>query len=949
MVTAIRQILVLVFVAAAAVVAERAARADQSDDQFAVAAGQYDRYQWKLAVEEFRTFLDKYPNDRRASECVFFLGEALRQLGDYGEARRQYQTYSSREPKGTRAPAALFGAGEAAYLAGDLLVAKADLTRFVEAYPNDRLNAFALPYLGDIALSTGDVVAAVIHFRNGLKQFPEGRSQDDCRLGLGRALERQNQKAEAEQLYLAVANKPGSPVADAAQFHLGALQYASGRYDEALKSFSAFEDRLAKSPWQPNARLGAGMVFLKLHRPGKALKQFDAVLAAPAIDGDAVQQAMRGKIAAALQMKDHAAVDRDTAQFERQFAKSVFTSDVRRMLARSLVERKEYTSAIALLDSLIGANPAGRLEQPGLENRYLLAVSYEGLKRYEDALAAILPVVDNANGQLRSDALSTQGTLLLALKKYAEAIAPLEAFLAEKPSGDAEAKVLGELAICYARASQLDKAKKLYADLLKQHPGHALIAPTTERLAEAAYDANDTAWASQLSGQLVALNASKEYELKGNLSLGWSQFKAGKLAEAATTFDDLLKKNPPDAIAAEAALVRGRILQEMGRNETALTMYDLAIERYPESKQHADALLAAARLRDKLKQGDLAAALYERLAKDHPQYSKADAALYEWAWVMQERGKPEEAVRLFGRLRKEHPQSQFSAEAACRLAQHALDTKDYRQADKLVDEVLSPKGKAADCDERYHAKVREYAMFLRGEISTAKADWPKVRESFEAMVREYPESQQRAIAEYWVAEALYRQHDYVAASTRFERLDEELKGKHKPWMAMISLRRAQSLAKLNQWDDAYELATKIEKHYPTFEQQYEVDFLLGRCLANRADFEAARQMYSKAVRSAVGAKTETAAHAQWLIGETYFHQKNFEAALHEYLRVKILYDYPQWQAVALLQAGKCRERLGEAKEAAKLYQEILKDYPDTSYAKDAAKELARLERATSQQ
>ena len=199
-----------------------------------------------------------------------------------------------------------------------------------------------MPYLGDIALSNGDVAAAADYFRNGLKQFPDGRSQDDCRFGLARALEKQNQTQEAERLYVAVAGKPGSSLADAAQFHLGALQYASGQYDQAMKSFSAFEGRLAKSPWQPNARLGSGLVLLKLNRPGEAIKQFDAVLATPSIDDEAVQQAVRGKIQAALQMKDYAAVDREAAQFEKRFPKSPLTSDVRRMLARSLVERKEY-------------------------------------------------------------------------------------------------------------------------------------------------------------------------------------------------------------------------------------------------------------------------------------------------------------------------------------------------------------------------------------------------------------------------------------------------------------------------------------------------------------------------------------------------------------------------------------------------------------------------------
>jgi len=75
--------------------------------------------------------------------------------------------------------------------------------------------------------------------------------------------------------------------------------------------------------------------------------------------------------------------------------------------------------------------------------------------------------------------------------------------------------------------------------------------------------------------------------------------------------------------------------------------------------------------------------------------------------------------------------------------------------------------------------------------------------------------------------------------------------------------------------------------------------------------------------------------AQWMIGESFFHQKNYEAALREYLRLEILYAYPTWQAGALLQAGKCHELLGETKEAGELYQRILKTYPNTPFAEQA--------------
>jgi len=950
MLTAVGRILAVALVAWAVLAPEKGARASEADDQFAVAAGHYQHQEWKLAVEEFRTFLAKYPDERRANECVFFLGEAFRQLGKLDEARRQFQTYSSREPNGRHAAAALFGSAEAAYFAGNFGAAKPDLASFLEKYPGDPLNAFALPYLGDIALSTGDVAAAIHYFRKGLKQFPEERLQDDCRFGLARALEKQNQPEEAERLYAAVAGKPGSSLADAAQLHLGVLQYTLGKYDRALESLSAFEGRLAQSPWRPNARLACGLALLKLNRPSEAVKQFDAAMAAASVDEEVLQQAVQGKVQAALQTKDYAAIDREAARFDKRFPKSLLRNDVRRMLARSLVERKEYARAVALLETVIGAAPAGAGRRQDLENRYLLALGYEGLQRYEDALSALLPVVDNAEGSLKSDAQLTCGSLLLTLKRYTEAIAALEAFLASKPAGDAEAKALGELAICHARAKQIDKAKKRYADLIEKHPGHALIAPTMERLAEAAFDADDTAWAAELSKQLSAAGGSAEYELKGKLNLGWSQFKGGKLGDAAATFDELLKKNPPEAIAAEAAFVRGRILQELGQDESALAMYNSVIERCPNSQHRCDALLAAARLQAKLKQTKAAAAIYQRLASDYPSFSKLDAAVYEWAWLMRELGKPEDAARLFERLHKEYPQSRLWADATCRLAQRALDAKDYKRAGALVDEVLAKKPATADrvkATGQPDAKDRQYAMLLRGQIAVARADWLKAREAFEALVKEYPDGKRRPVAEYWVAESYYRQGDYAAAIARLERLAERMKGRREPWMAVVPLRHAQALAQQNQWADAQAIAAKIEADFPSFEQQYEVDYLLGRCFASQADFDAARQAYKKAIRSAAGEKTETAAMAQWMIGESFFHQKNYEAAAQEYLRLEILYAYPTWQAAALLQAGKCREQLGEATGAVRLYQKVVKTYPGTSFAKDAAKQLARLETATS--
>jgi len=978
--------------------APASAQGDEADDQFAVAAGHYAQKRWQLAAEQFESFVDKHPDHPQINRGVFFLAEALLQAGHSEEAAQYFRLYLDRQPQGQYARPALFRAGETCYLLGKFDLAKANLTQFLARYPDDKLNAYVLPYLGDIALAAADTTAAAKYFRDGLSRFPEGRLQDDCRLGLARALEKQDSQEEAERLYLAVAGKTGSPLAAEAQFRLGALYYTTGRYAEAIDTFALFETKLSASPWKQSACLGRGWALLKRNRPqeaqaqlrtliddpqlgiqarywlglaqktqgdwagaGKTLlaaaeadpkhslmpairfhaadallkagdpaaasRQFDQIILLGSEKHEWVEHALRGKVQAAWQAKDHDAVDRAAAEFAKRCPQSSLKDDVHRMLAASLLERKSYDAAVKLLEPLLASAVRDAQE---LDDRYLLATAYEGLGRYDDALTALSPVIDAATGRLKADAQLRQGSVLLAMQRYSDAIGPLEAFLASKPTGEMAANAQGGLAICYARTDRLDKAKKLYGQWLRQHPRQELIGPIVQQLAEAAGEAHDVQWSAQLYRRLLSAGGSDEEQRKGLLGLGWSQFQGGRLVEAEATFDQLLKKDPPQATAVEAAIARGQILEQLQQGDRALAMYDLVVDKYSQAPEHADALLAAARLHDKLQQGRESAALYERLDQQYPQFAKRDAVLYQWAWVLQDLAKADQSAALFERLRKEYPQSRFAADAAYRLAQRALQAKDYAQAKQLVSEVL-----AGNAD----AKIRQYARYLEGQIAAALQDWDAVRRACEALLDEFPDSPLRPAAEYLVAETIFRRGNYVEAAERFERLAPQAEGRRESWLAMIPLRRAQSLAQQKKWDEAYLIAAKIEAEYPNFEQQYEVDYLLGRCLHSRAELQAAREAFQRVIRSPSGAKTETAAMAQWMIGETYFHQKNYEAALREYLQLEILYAYPTWQAAALLQAGKCQELLGDHKQAAELYARLLQVYPSSSLVGEARQRL----------
>jgi len=976
--------------------------ADEADEQYAVAAGHYAVERWSLAAEEFQAFLDQFPQDRRAAEATFLLAEARMQLGKYDQAGAGFRRYLAEQPNGRFAREALYRAGESAYLAGDYEQAKAELERFLKAYPEDEAGATVLPYLGDVALGEGDANAAAGYFRAALDQFPAGPLVSQSRYGLARALERRKQNEEALKLYKAVAARADDPLADDAQFHLGALQYATGEYRRAIETFAAFDEAFRDSRWRPEARLGTGWALQKLERFDEAARLFEELTADPQVGTEArywlgmvrkaqgnyaaaarellraadddpnhelitairyhaadalretgrfdearrqfdalldpageseewADDALHGKIQVALAEGNHAEVDRLAAQFGERFPDSPLAGDAQRMRAQSHLKRKQYAEGRALLEPLVAG---GRGGEQALADRYLLAQAYQGQKSYDQALAVLLPVIDAAEGQLAADAQLTRGTILLAMNRFADAIGSLEAFLESNPTGDSLVKARAELAICYARAGQLDEAKALFERLTAEHGDHELVGPLTEQLAEAAYAAGDNQWSEALFQRLKEQTARQE-QWKGLSGVGWSQFRAGRLAEAAATFEELLDKQPPAAVAAEAALARGRILEQMQPAEQALPMYDLVIEKYSESPKHPEALLAAARLRHRLTQDREAAALYERLAREYPQHEQRDMILYEWAWVADALSDPDLAEDLFARVYREYRDGRYWADAGYRLARRAFGRNDYDRAGKLVGELLATE---------LPPEIRESTLNLRGRVAAAEEDWKTAAGAFEKLLTEYPDTRHRLLAEYWLGDITYRQGERDEAARRFERLQERIDGldRRESWMAMVPLRRAQLFAQSRDWKEALRVASEIERRYPNFPLQYEADYVIGLSLATRADFEGARAAYERVIRSAHGAKTETAAMAEWMIGETYFHQKNYAAALRRYLRLRMRYDFPRWQALALLQAGKCREKLGEPAEAAKHYAELIETFPDSSTATQARELLEAL-------
>jgi TolA-binding protein len=120
---------------------------------------------------------------------------------------------------------------------------------------------------------------------------------------------------------------------------------------------------------------------------------------------------------------------------------------------------------------------------------------------------------------------------------------------------------------------------------------------------------------------------------------------------------------------------------------------------------------------------------------------------------------------------------------------------------------------------------------------------------------------------------------------------------------------------------------------------YQADEVLGRSLKSQAKWTEARAAFERVLKDPHGKLSETAAKSQFLLADTYLQEKNYETALKEYLKVDILYKFPDLQAAALYQAGVCHEELQKWKDAARTYDEMLRRFPKHEHAALARERL----------
>ena len=959
---------------------------DETEDLYQLGTVHYSRGQFRFAAQRFQKIVDTGTNEALVELSRFYLAESLVPLGDYKNARTNLAEFISRNPNHQFATQASYRMGEVCYLTGDNEIAAKHLQQFASKNPQHTLLEFAYPYLAEIKLRSGDFQAAERFFELALAKHPNGKLANESRFGLARALEKLGEVDEAMRFYQLLINRPESGRVPDSLLQLGKIHFKRNQFPAAKKTFAKFETQYRDNELIQPIRYWSGRTAYELADYKAANQFFETALRSnptrkiiPALHYEFARSlSQENRYAEALVNLDIVFTDfrdsdwgddalllkiqilRNSQQFElvvsncETFRETYQQSD---LIANSLdneaaarISLEHYDKAEAILAHLISNHTPNELTskeaQASYETwKYRLALTQLRQGRQSEALSMLEQInVDIAENATRSATLLARASIQIKQNRLADATTSLESFLdianssenlANKTSSTEANNAATNLALIYAKRQNMQSAESCANRIV----GSQRKIQTLLQLAEIAFAAKQFRYAAEWFSRVASKTDDKTQKSKAMLGYIWSQKELGNIESTLVGVDRLIQSFPDSDEAADALYLKAVLLEKADNHLDAAKAYENLLANDLKNKHAEKAVLALTNLYrkntpDKLK---TLTPIYAQLIAS-TQSQQEDLLLYELAWIHFDDNNKELATQCFGRIHRHFKQSKHWPEATLKLAHQKTEENKTDRSEQLLSSILK------------NSKDRNAlatSTFELAKIAFDKKEYLRAAKLFRTIVDRFSENKISKLAVYWAAEANYLIEKLDVAGQQFEAIAVDARlGQHKK-SHQILMRRAQVAAKQKNWSAAIELATELLDFDPNWKEIHEAHYVLGRSYAGLGQFTKSRTAFQNVLDSEPATGTETAAMAQWMIGESHFHQDAYEEAIDAYQRTEILHAYPQWQAAALLQIGKCFELLKQDNHAIESYQRILQDHNKTMFTAEANERINELQNRTS--
>lgn len=877
------------------------------------------------AIPAYRQLIDKYPRHPAAAEAFYALGTCQEELGQHQEASKTYDAFLKAYPEHALVPEVNVRLGETLLSAGQPGPAAARFAAAAAA-PGFELAAYAAIRQADCRAQMKQYLEAAALYEAVLAKFPASEHAGRAAVAGGRCYSLAGKQAEARAV-LGKLLPAGGPTAYEAA-HWIARSWLKEK--QPAKGLQTIEGVLAKalaekSPMAAQLAMDRADAVYEIPDRKKESIQLYASLAGKYPSDPVAPQARYMAGFAALECGENAAALKHANAFLSAYPGHELTADVTHVKAESHLLLNQLPEALAQYQQLLAQFPDHPDAEPWKVRRGLV-LHLE--KKYRETVDVLEPTMT----EIRRPALVAEARYLigasqLQLNQYQEAAASLEASIAAQADWRQADETLLALSRAYSQLKDLEKAKATVGRLITQFPKSPVLDKAHYRLGEYAYLSGDHAAAAAAYRKVIDNWPQSPLAPYALHELGCAQMDLGDNAGAEQSLSALLEKYPENELAPTARFSRGMARHREKKFAPAVEDFQAFLATGPPQAEKSNARYLLGLCQVGLEQHKPAIATFQALLKEDPQYANADDTLYQLAWALKLSGKEAEGAKSFQQLTTQYPESPRAAESYYHVGEFMYEKKDYAPAAVAFYKAMKKAGKS-ELNEKSAHKLG-WSYYHQDALDNAQ-------KTFHYQLVTYPQGALAPDAAFMEAECYFQQDKFQEALAAFVQVKDLT---NPDFQTLHLLHAGQAAAQLDEWEKSLGFLTKCTDQFPNSSYAPQAFYEQGRAHQKLENFDQAVKLYEKVIEIGGG---ETAAQAQFMIGEIQFTRKDYSEAVKSYFKVMYGYSYETWQADATFEAARCFEVLKKTDQAVKLYRELIEKFPTSPRAPVAEKRIQEL-------
>lgn len=840
-----------------------------------------------LAIENWKKFLETYPDDDLASKAAHYLGVCYMQkeMPDYAAAASAFGT-ALQDRKSELREESLANQGWCFYASAgdgpqrDASKLKQTLATFEllrKENPKSNYIDRAYFYSGEAAYGLGDRAKAIKLYDNFLA-MPTAKDSPlrcDAIYAKGIAHEELNQSEQAigsfRQLLMDCAD---SGLVVDVHLRLGDLMITQRDFSSAIQSFEKAIGASKEDADKSYAIFRQAYALVQSGKPNEAATRYDRLQK----EFPDSPYAANATLASGQSLYRGGDIDQAALRFEKVLGQNntVAATEAAHWLVRIQLSKADPTSAAEIAKRQIDAGTEGDF---AVDLQVDLA---EALSMNPDTIEESIRVAEKAYRDSPGDSLAPRALYnaaysSLQLNQYDRSEQLASEFLTKFSKDPLSADVRFIVAESKLLSGKTAEALDQFKQLLKSTPNDSAPGDNIQR----------PVWVLRCA---TAMNALRSFDdaiellkaelpsfkqptnrAEGEYLIGQAQLNSKRPAEAAESFGRAAEVDPKWPRSKEAMLLQGTALLSSGDREKAEEVWNRLIKSNDSSTMADQARYKLAQVASSHSDYPAAIQLYTQIIDADRDRGLIPYALYGRGWSHMQAGDHQQALESLDRILTEAPDHPLSDDSliARGISHRTLGNLKEAQTDLDAYLELKPTGinlghalyelALVDSQEKRHAQAAEKLQRIVDEVPDYAAmdkvlyemGWSlkesdkndKAVETFRQLLSKYPDATLAAEAAYFVGQQSYSAGDWSTAATYFSMAEEKTTDPAMSEKALYRLGWSMFKdAKLDQAKDAF--SKQAEKH-ATGKLAIDARMMVGECLFKAEEFEQALDSYRK--------------------------------------------------------------------------------------------------------